>query len=122
MNAAELKLELDKLGWKFDSSWRTNAGVDWCACTTLEGALDCSSNLKPPSLTLTPWEYSDGGSVEFSVRGAVWNDMWLDLKLYSVKMDDALATIPQAKAIMLAAWNAAVESKAEKLCEDAKFS
>jgi hypothetical protein len=117
MNASELKTELEKLGWQFAPN-HFNTGVDWCAYISLEGALDCASNEKPPSLFLTPWEIVPRGdgdvyrSVEFEVCGAVKDDVWLKFKIYSVKMDDALATIPTAKAILLAAWNAAVKSQA----------
>lgn len=107
MNAAELKTELEKLGWQFAPN-HFNTGVDWCAYTALEGALDCTSNKKPPSLFITPWQIISYGvgdthrSVEFEVCGAAQNDVWLKFKIYSVKMDDALATIPTAKAILLA--------------------
>lgn len=117
MNPAELKLELEKLGWCCAATNR-NTGIEWCAYTKLPGALNCASNERPPSLILTPCEiipqFADVPtyrSVEFEIRGAVGNDVWLSFKIYSVQMDDAIDTIPTAKTILLAAWNAAVESQ-----------
>jgi len=51
-------------------------------------------------------------SVEFIIRGAVGEDCkhWLDLRVYSVPMDECMDTIPDAVKLLGAAWNAAAKT------------
>ena len=73
---------------------------------------NCTSNEKPPAFCIEPHEFKHQSgthrSVEFRVCGAVGEKKhWLDLRLYSVPMDECLDTIPDAIKLLVAAWNAA---------------
>jgi hypothetical protein len=109
MKVAELKEALKAAGWHVDLAvWRD--GVPWYAWRRLDGATDCTSNEKPPSLILQPYEIEMNGtryySVEFDVCGEA-GGRWLKLKAYSVPIAEALQAIPQCTALLRAAWNAA---------------
>lgn len=111
MTPEKLKEILDANGWRF-GPLHEHTGVDWYAYKTLLSAVDCTSNEKPPGLILKPWNIERYGdavlrSVEFVVTGEVGGDQWLQMKVYSVPMDQVIATIPRAFEILLAAWNAA---------------
>jgi len=116
-----LKQTLAADGWRFAPEPHST-GVGWYAYRNLnvpelgEVVLDCTSNEKPPQVIIKPWEMERRGdtpyrSVEFSVAGEVGGDQWVTFKVYSVSMDDAIATIPRATEILLAAWNAAAALK-----------
>lgn len=108
---ATLREELQAAGWRIahkpisDASdlcewyaWQPQRPKDWP---------DCECNDKPPSLTLHPFlfqmrEHLHGGA-EISLCGEM-HGQWYDLKLDSVRLEDAIATVPTAKRSLGAAW------------------
>jgi hypothetical protein len=112
MTPAELRIELHTAGWHFGSQYVRDTGVDWYAWKRDEALAHCTSNKKPASLCITPWTISmpDGrtySSVQFEVTGQVGGDEWMKLQVYSVPMDQCMAKLPRATALLMAAWNAA---------------
>ena len=112
MTHAELKPALIALGWRTSKAFITGS-VDWYAWLPRDQRPawpDCTSNDKPPSFCIEPHHYTfnDGdehNSVEFRLCGEVPGGHWLDMKLYSVPMDQCISTIPAALAILGAAWS-----------------
>ena len=121
MTPDELNQALTDAGWRISPSTIRRDDVQWYAWLPSIGLSDlahCTSNEKPPSLCIEPHEFDHPSgvhrSVEFIVRGAVGDDgkHWVDLRVYSVPMSECIESIPDATAILKAAWNAA--SKAVK--------
>lgn len=121
MTPDELKQALTDAGWQISPSTTRRDDVQWCAwlLSTSTGRaelVDCTSNEKPPSLCIEPHELDHPSgvhrSVEFIIRGAVGEDgkHWLDLRVYSVPMDECMDTIPAAMNLLGAAWNAAART------------
>lgn len=113
MTPDELKEKLIASGWAMGSQPR-ETGCDWYAwARNREGIPDCACNDKPPSFVLTPYHIdmrsSKWRSVEFSVCGEMPNGRWVDLRVYSVPMDEAMDAIEPARKALFAAWTAAVE-------------
>ena len=115
MKAFELRAKLEGLDWRITESRTSNVG--WYAW--LEGSKrsdwpDCTCNEKPPSFCIEPHEIEHAGvvhgSVEFRVCGEVNPDRWVDLRMYSVTMNKCIESIPDATAILKAAWTAASEA------------
>lgn len=112
MKTEELKTKLVDLGWRIERSEVSNCGwYAWLPSIDRRDWPNCTNNEKPPSFCIEPYEFNHTGlvhsSVEFSVRGGVMPGQWVDLKVYSVPMDECLALIPTATAILKAAWTAA---------------
>lgn len=109
MDANELRAALEADGWRFGKALRAT-GVDWYAWRSLDGAVNCACNDKPPPLVLQPYVLDHSGihhrSVEFEVIGE-GGGQWLKLQAYSVPMDAAMAAIPRCTELLRAAWNAA---------------
>ena len=113
----ELKAALLADGWRIERDgyqWR-NSGVDWWAWKRFVETVDCQCNDKPPHIAILPWHHEDRRSVEFSITGEVQGALWVKLDVYSVAMDDAMATIESAKSILITAWNAAASKPVEIL-------
>lgn len=112
MTPAELKESLIAAGWTISIQPR-KTGCDWYAwARKREGIPDCACNDKPPSFVVTPYAIDVNGpwhSVEFSVCGELPNGRWVELKVYSVPMDEAMEAIDPARKALFAAWTAAVE-------------
>lgn len=112
MTPDQLKAALRADGWRLEGrGLGRNSGVPWYAWKRLQDAVDCTCNEKPPSLIVEPWESIDGAgkawrSVEIEITGEV-RDTWVNFKAYSINMEDAMAELPRATAVLLAAWNAA---------------
>lgn len=120
MTTEELKQALTDAGWRINPNTIRRDDVQWYAWLPLTstGRSDlthCTSNKKPPSLCIEPHEFGYASdvhrSVDFIIRGAVGEDgkHWLDLRVYSVPMDECMDTIPDAVNMFGAAWNAAAE-------------
>lgn len=108
MTPDELKAALIADGWKIEKNHNPNSGVDWHAYRRFDDWPDCECNDKPPALCIEPWWIDEhGGYVNFRVVGKV-GDNWVDLCVYSVRMDDCMATIPYARKVLGAAWRADV--------------
>lgn len=116
---ADLHRSLEHAGWRFGSkpynamdrcswyAWLPQRPKDWP---------DCECNDKPPSFTLTPYLFETKGNVHASAEFRLCGEMggkWFDLKLYSVRLQDALGEIPKAIEALGAAWKAiaALENK-----------
>lgn len=112
MTPSELKTTLERLDWQFAPE-HSNSGVDWYAYQRLSGVEDCTSNERPPNLILVPHELllpnlpEPYRTVTLSITGEVGGGVWLKLEAYSIAMDQVLATIPRAKALLVTAWNSA---------------
>lgn len=108
-----LRTDLDAAGWRIEEkpvrdatelcdwyAWKPNRPYDWP---------NCECNNKHPSLTIRPYLLRGGerlhGGAEFSLCGQADGE-WYDLKLYAVRLEDVMATIPKAKASLGAAWKA----------------
>lgn len=117
MTADELKQALTEAGWRISPNTIRRDDVQWYAWLPLTNSgraelANCTSNEKPPAFCIEPHEFKHQSgthrSVEFRVCGAVGEkEHWLDLRLYSVPMDECLDTIPDAIKLLVAAWNAA---------------
>jgi hypothetical protein len=118
MTPDELKQDLTDAGWRISPNTIRRDDVQWYAWLPLTNAgraelANCTSNEKPPAICIEPHEFDHGSmahrSVEFIIRGAVGEDgkHWLDLRVYSVPMDECMDTIPAAVKLLGAAWNAA---------------
>ena len=127
MNPDDLKAALLALGWR-TSKPITSSGVDWYAWLPRDLRpkwRDCTSNNKAPSFCIEPHHYifdngEEHGSVEFRLCGEVPGGRWLDLKLYSVPMNDCIQTIPTAMALLGSAWDQAhevAELRIERIAE-----
>ena len=117
MNATELRKAIENLGWRITTSTMHNTGwYAWLGGSNRADWTDCTSNEKPPSFCVDPYEFEHYGtlhsSVKFRVCGEVNPGRWVDLRVYSVPMSECIESIPDATAILKAAWNAA--SKAVK--------
>ena len=53
----------------------------------IEGA-NCLCNDKPPKINVTIYTYGDYLSMEMGIRGQTVNGEWVDLKYYSMKLDN----------------------------------
>lgn len=109
----ELKSELKDAGWRIDKK-PTRSHMDRCDWYAWQPKRpdewpDCDCNDKPPSLTLQPSciEVNDRlhTSVEFDLCGEK-HGRWHALKVYSIKLDEAMDAIPKATAHLGAAWKA----------------
>lgn len=113
MTPDELKEALQSRSWRIEADGHQykRTGVDWWAWKILEGAADCTGNDKPPNVCIYPWSIStDSGhyinNVQFELAGGL-SDVWIQLMVYSVPLEQAIEKLPRATAILLAAWNAA---------------
>lgn len=104
--------ELECLGFRF-SRQMFDTGVDWYAWRTPSGAVNCAHNNKAPSLIVTPYSHFLNGkahqSAELSITAASDNAVWLQIKAYSFKLDEAIANLRKVERIIVAAWNAAAQ-------------
>ena len=119
MTPDDLKSALESAGWRIGKQSLRSDDDDvpwyaWLPSTVADRAnmTHCVSNEKPPAFCIEPHEFKHQSgthrSVEFRVCGAVGEkEHWLDLRLYSVPMDECLDTIPDAIKLLVAAWNAA---------------
>jgi hypothetical protein len=110
-----LRAELEAAGWRIwpNSNASQSNDCKWYACTKLaDDVPDCQTNGKPPSLLIQPYSHVLNGrpfeQSEFSVTGET-GGVWLSLKAYSINTKDAVASIPKARALLLAAWTAATK-------------
>lgn len=120
MTPDQLRAALAADGWRFGKAHK-DTGVPWYAWQKLAGSADCAHNEKPPSLILNPYELhvhdQTWHSVEFEVCGEAACGRWLNLKSYSVRMDEAMTAYPRCAALLRAAWNAAAALPAPVECE-----
>lgn len=112
MSPDQLQKKLADLGWTLSAVMvNGDTGLPWHAYQRLDGAVDCSSNHRPPALILVPYRLEHNGevqySVEFEVTGEIDGGVWLKLKAYSVSMDEAIDAIPNVRSLLMASWNAA---------------
>lgn len=114
MKPEQLKEALLLAGWRFGLQPFRTASVDWYAWMPRElreTVSHCVCNDRPPSFCLEPFSIELDGvthsSVTFRLCGELPNGQWVDLRAYSVQMEDAMKTISPAKAVLFAAWEAA---------------
>ena len=108
MTIEELKIKLIKLGWSFEEGRGT--GVAWQAYKRFPNFNSCLLNDRPPAVILVPYEFPLDGrrfeSIEFQITGQTQSGEWVNFKVYSVNIDEAIDKIPLAVDLLRAAWNA----------------
>lgn len=89
--------------------------MDWSAYHRREGAHDCTTNERPPAIVIIPYalDHPSGihTAVEFEVVGELPSGCWVNLKAYSVPVDDVMTSLQGVAGILRAAWNAACDWK-----------
>lgn len=129
MTPENLKQALEAAGWQTSEQILRSAGntVDWYAWpprSQRATPTNCACNDKPPSFVLEPFSFEMNAkfmsSVTFRLCGELPNGRWVDFKVYSVDMDEAMQEIEPAKAVLFAAWEAAcaMSSKDEILANE----
>ena len=115
MRATELKTQLARLGWRVSESTMYQCG--WYAWVPIGDRIDwpdCTSNEKPQSFCIEPYEIDHldkvHSSAQFRVCGEVNPDQWVDLRVYGVPMNECIEAIPAATEILKAAWTAASQA------------
>lgn len=119
MNQHELRSCVAAAGWRIERNplrdefnecdwyaWQSKRPPDWP---------DCECNDKPPSMTMWPsFGHLPGarefGSVEFEVNGEM-GGRWFQLRMYSVKPDEAMRAADEAVTALGAAWKALAAQK-----------
>lgn len=109
--------------------------VDWYACKRLPStASACNCNGRPPSLCLHPWltvwgadraKYSTSLEVELCATGTpdnpldeFFNQDWVNLKYYSIKLEDIPNKLQKIEKALAAAWEAVWSEEAKASKED----
>ena len=84
----------------------------WYAYRRTKGTVDCQCNDKPPSLCITPFEFYIRDqliqSVEVSIIGE--QDVWWNLKAYSLSYDTLKDKLPTVESQLVRAWNALTQT------------
>lgn len=118
MNSEQLRAAMEAAGWRTERNpMRDDYNqCDWYAWLPKRPPEwpDCECNDKPPSLTLWPsfLRLPDGramSGVEFELTGET-GGRWLKLRMYSVKPEEALPAVEEAKSLLGAAWIAAARA------------
>lgn len=117
MNPVErLKADLSAAGWRIykdEMGGRRGDGCAWYAGKRPEGAKDCASNNKAPSVVVYPWalEFScrTHYSTEVELCGAVTHEQWVKYVEYAIPMAECMSRLPHAVERLIKAWNAVAE-------------
>lgn len=113
---SQLKTALQALGWTTSQNNLASPGnfCTWYAFpprSFRDTPSFCTCNNKPPGFMLQPHSVEMNGeahsSVTFSLFGQIPNGRWVDFKVYSVDMEDALQEIGPARDVLFASWEAA---------------
>ena len=114
MHHEDLKAILETAGWRIAKN-HLNDGTndaDWYAWLPgRTSARDCRCNDKPPSVTVTPYQFDMHGtthaSAEIRLVGEMPNGQWVDFNAYSIAMAEVMDALPGALKALEAAWVAA---------------
>jgi hypothetical protein len=124
MTPEVLKNALAAEGFKIAPNHLRDSSVGWYAWRQLRDCPDCALNDKPPSLIVYPYHINhadrDWYSVEFDLSGQLPTGEWLNAKVYSITMDEAIAKIPNAERILVTVWNAAATPSCRSMAGDQK--
>lgn len=118
-----LKEYLQPKGWKVQKMDFKNTHVDWYAYKRLpEDVQHCNCNGRAPSLILYPWLltfgtdntwYSTSCEVELCATGTpddpldeFFQQDWVNLKYYSIKLEDIPNKLQKIEKSLTAAWEA----------------
>lgn len=113
---SQLKIALQALGWQVQKNPMASPGnlCTWDAFPPRafrDTPSFCTCNNIPPGFMLQPYSFEMNGkvhsSVTFSLFGQIPNERWVDFKVYSVDMKDALQEIGPARDLLFASWEAA---------------
>ncbi len=111
MTPDKLKAALAEQGFKFSQDRLRDTGIDWYAYRRLNGAADCTCNDRAPCLVIHPYHLRmddrDWYSVEFEVTGEIQGGTWINSKMYSVPMNEALDKLPHIERVLSSVWNTA---------------
>ena len=111
----DLKAKLKEQGWRIaKSAIQDHINLaDWYAWNPVRKSdRDCCSNNKPPVVTVDPFEYQYFASAEIRLAGELPNGRWVDLRVYSIPMNEVMDALPNALLVLEAAWVAAWDASA----------
>lgn len=121
MHHEDLKTALKAAGWRIAASPVRDAtnDADWYAWKPdRTSGRECICNDKPPSITVTPYQFDMHGtthaSAEIRLVGEMPNGQWVDFRAYSIPMAEVMDALPGALKALEAAWVAAWDTATPK--------